>query len=79
MRYTKIMRGRDAEVDLKRNKKNYNSTLMKTIKFILSIIAIVMMIDVMGFLAWVYSGQRPVDDFYIGTITTHIVRAIADR
>jgi hypothetical protein len=31
-------------------------------------------IDFVGFIAWVMSGQFPADNFYIGTITTHIIK-----
>lgn len=34
----------------------------------------VLLIDALGFLLWAMSGQLPVDDFYIGTITAHILR-----
>lgn len=44
---------------------------------ILGIIAIaVVLIDVLGFMAWVWSGQIPADGFYIGAITANIIKAI---
>ena len=36
----------------------------------------VLTIDALGFMLWVVSGQTPLDNFYIGTITAHILRAI---
>ena len=33
-------------------------------------------IDMLAFIAWALSGQHPVDNFYIGSITAHILRAI---
>lgn len=33
----------------------------------------ILLIDVMGFIAWVSSGQVPVDNFYFGTITKHVI------
>lgn len=47
-----------------------------TIKFIGGVIVAVLFVDAFGFMAWVASGQYPVDNFYIGTITAHILRAI---
>lgn len=35
-----------------------------------------LLLDVLGFIAWAMSGQFPADDFFIGSITTHILRAI---
>lgn len=33
--------------------------------------------DFFGFCMWILSGQQPLDNFYIGTITAHILRAIS--
>jgi hypothetical protein len=46
------------------------------INITLSIVAIIIVIDVLGFMAWAMSGQAPVDGFYVGAITTNILRAI---
>ena len=32
-----------------------------------------LLLDAIGFIAWVASGQTPSDNFYIGTITAHVV------
>jgi len=40
------------------------------------IVAIILIADFIGFCAWIYSGQHPVDNFYLGTITAHILKAI---
>lgn len=32
-------------------------------------------VDFAGFILWAFSGQRPVDDVYVGTVTTHVLRA----
>lgn len=49
-------------------------------KAILGIIAtiaiIIMALDIIGFMGWALSGQQPADGFYVGTITTHILRAV---
>lgn len=50
--------------------------MKNTLKIIGAIIAIVLVIDALGFTAWALSGQHPVDGFYIGTITTHTLQAI---
>ena len=50
--------------------------MINTIKAAGYIVAAVMMLDVFGFMAWILSGQYPVDNFYLGTITAHILRAI---
>lgn len=39
-------------------------------------IAAILLLDVFGFLCWASSGQRPVDNFYVGTITTHALQAV---
>lgn len=40
------------------------------------IIIAILAIDFFGFAAWIISGQMPADNFYIGTITAHVLRAI---
>lgn len=49
---------------------------MKTLKTIATIAVVIIAIDFLGFMAWAMSGQRPVDNFYVGTITTHALQAI---
>lgn len=49
---------------------------MNTIQKIVTAILIILAIDFAGFIAWSLSGNRPVDNFYIGTITTHTLRAV---
>lgn len=50
---------------------------MKTvIQFTLSIVIAILVIDFFGFFAWAMSGQRPADNFYVGSITTHALRAV---
>lgn len=51
-------------------------TYMPVFQFATVMIAAVLVIDVFGFLCWVSSGQRPVDSFYVGTITTHALQAV---
>lgn len=46
------------------------------IKIVGGVIGAVLALDAFVFIAWILSGQYPVDDFYIGTITAHILRAI---
>lgn len=49
---------------------------MNITKIILTIVAVVLIVDFLGFTAWVASGQQPVDNFYVGSITTHALRAV---
>lgn len=49
---------------------------MKTLKITLTIVAVVIAIDFIGFFAWAMSGQQPVDNFYVGSLTTHTLRAV---
>lgn len=45
-------------------------------KYVVWFIAIVIGVDMLGFLAWVLSGQFPVDNFYIGSITRNVLNLI---
>ncbi len=38
------------------------------------IIIVVLVIDFLGFVGWALSGGLPTDEFYIGTITTHVIK-----
>lgn len=49
---------------------------MKIAQIALSIVAVVLVVDFLGFTAWAMSGQHPVDNFYVGTITTHALQAV---
>jgi hypothetical protein len=40
------------------------------------ILAFVLLVDFLFFCAWVASNQKPVDDFYFGTITAHVVKLL---
>lgn len=46
------------------------------LKIISGTAAAILLIDAAGFALWILSGQYPADNFYIGTITAHILRAI---
>jgi len=50
--------------------------MKKTLQTIATVAAIIMFIDFVGFTAWAMSGQRPADNFYIGSLTTHALRAV---
>lgn len=43
-------------------------------KMLFTIVAVVLVIDALGFMAWAISGQVPPDDVYVGTITTHALQ-----
>lgn len=48
---------------------------MKTIlKYIITIIVVYILIDIFMFMAWVSSNQKPADNFYIGSLTAHIIK-----
>ena len=49
---------------------------MQVLKTIGWIVLLTIAIDATGFVAWTVSGQHPVDQFYIGTITAHTIKAI---
>lgn len=45
-------------------------------KHIVTLILGYLALDVLGFMLWAISGQYPVDSFYVGTITTHLLALI---
>ncbi len=49
---------------------------MNILKTIGVIILTVSLLDLLGFTFWVLSEQLPVDSFYIGSITSHILSYI---
>lgn len=54
------------------NIKSFASTVF-------TIIAVVMVLDFIFFMGWVASGQKPVDNFYAGTISAHIIGAVVNK
>ena len=59
------------------NKRMYGDNLLvATLKVIVLAIAICFILDFIGFTAWVLSGQFPVDNFYLGTGTAHLIGLI---
>lgn len=49
---------------------------MKTLQITFTIVAAILLIDFIGFVAWIASGQHPVDGFYVGAITANVLKAI---
>ena len=47
--------------------------MTKIAKYLLGAFALIGAIDFLGFVAWGVSGQFPPDDFFIGTITWHLI------
>ena len=41
-----------------------------------TVLLAILAVDFFGFMAWILSGQTPGDSFYIGAITTNIIRAL---
>jgi hypothetical protein len=50
--------------------------MKKTLKTIGLVLLAILAVDFFGFMAWAMSGQYPLDDFYIGTLTAHVLRAL---
>ena len=48
-----------------------------TTKIIEGVLIFALAADVFGFMVWVLSGQVPADNFYLGTITAHVVAWVA--
>jgi len=46
---------------------------------VFTIIAVVLVLDFVCFMGWVASGQKPVDNFYAGTISAHIIGAVVNK
>lgn len=38
-----------------------------------TLIALIIIVDAIGWTAWALSGQMPADNFFIGTITHHLL------
>lgn len=45
-------------------------------KTLAQIIAVILVIDITGLLAWKISGQTPIDNIYLGSITAHLIEVI---
>lgn len=41
----------------------------ETVKMVVRVLMFLLLVDVLGYVAWNLSGQVPVDSFYIGAIT----------
>lgn len=50
--------------------------MKNAIKITLTVAIVILAIDFIGFVLWAMSGQQPVDGFYVGAITTNVLRAI---
>lgn len=46
------------------------------LKITFGTIIFICFVDLLGFVAWFYSNQTPVDNFYIGSITANILKNI---
>ncbi len=46
---------------------------MNILKTILYTLGILLLIDFIGLIMWLASGQLPVDNFFVGTISYHII------
>lgn len=43
---------------------------------VFTVLAVVLFLDFIVFCGWVASGQKPVDNFYVGTISAHVIGAV---
>lgn len=50
--------------------------MQDTLKIIGGVVVVVLIIDFLGFVAWIVSSQSPLDSFYVGSITAHTLKAI---
>lgn len=50
--------------------KEYKKELCE---FVLTIISLLIMFDILGFMWWATSGQIPTDNYYLGVITKTII------
>lgn len=54
----------------------HKSNTRKLAEIVAGLVAMVVLIDALGFMAWIASGQTPADGFYIGSLTAHALRAL---
>ena len=47
--------------------------MKNNLKILCGVIALIIFADIFGAMMWSVSGQHPTDNFYIGTITIHIL------
>jgi len=62
------------EQRLKRSSLDKNINLLDIFNFAFATVLIVLAIDFVGMVAWIISGQLPLDGFYVGRISTEIIR-----
>lgn len=61
------------QVDVLHNGHNKANTMKEYIQVLSGVVACLVLLDALAYVAWIVSGQTPVDGFYIGTITAHAV------
>ena len=57
-------------------KEQAKAIVQMVVVFIALVITFIICLDLFGLIAWVLSGQVPQDGFYIGRITTEIIKFI---
>ena len=70
---------KDFQTKAGRLKRSYpdldsNINLTDIFNFAFATLLIVLAIDFVGMVAWIISGQLPMDGFYVGRISTEIIR-----
>ena len=61
------------EKELKDNRKRL---VINIVSIVITMVAIFLVIDFIGMLAWAFSGQIPNDGYYIGKVSTEIIKFI---
>ena len=49
---------------------------VSVIRIAIWVVCTILLIDLFAFAMWKLSGQTPVDEFYVGTITKHLITLI---
>ena len=50
-----------------------NSIKNQGFKVFTMVFICILLVDFIGFISWIVSGQQPMDNFYIGSITSNIL------
>ena len=61
------------QVDVLHNGHNKANTMREYIQVVSGVVACLVLLDALAYVAWIVSGQTPVDGFYLGSITAHAV------
>ena len=48
--------------------------MKNTLEIVGNVLLIILAIDLFGFMVWIASGQTPLDNVFIGSLTAHLLR-----